>query len=56
MNATFSVPNSFEEMQSVLKQSNAERFIVWTPFMKISTSEYIDRDWDLKPDSHMSDD
>ena len=48
VNATFSVPTSFEEMQSVFKQSNAERIIVWTPLMKISTSEYIERDWDLQ--------
>lgn len=34
-------------MQSVFKDSNEDGIIIWTPLMKISTSEYIDRDWDL---------
>ena len=47
VDASFAVPNSFEDMQSVFKDSNEDGIIIWTPLMKISTSEYIDRDWDL---------
>jgi len=40
-------------MQSVFDQSKEEKAIIWTPLMKISTSEYIDKDWDSPKSSFM---
>ena len=46
VNATFSSPDSYEAMQSVLQQSNDTIIKIWTPMIKISTTEYTDGDRD----------
>ena len=45
-NATFSSPESCEDVQSVLQQSDDTIIKIWTPMIKISTTEYTDGDRD----------
>ena len=42
LNATFSSPESYEDVQSVLQQSDDTIIKIWTPMIKISTTEYTD--------------
>ena len=46
LNATFSSPESHEDVQSVLQKSDDTIIKIWTPMIKISTTEYTDGDRD----------